>query len=299
MRGAFRKAIAASLGVHAVAAIALVVGFRGAAGRPGPSRPVLDTRVRIQLGFPAEEENREPVPTTALPEEPPPSSEAPPPEAVSSEPSASESRTDSRLQPASAPVFHPTTDLLGMVKRAAYSRPVQPAAASTKSAAPQPAWAAGGTAVHGPLEDRQAIVYVLDASGSMGEWGKFDAARAALIASLRLQPPSVRFQIVAYAGSARIVLRGAPGECLPATPGNIARTIAALESLAEPAGRSSHVEGLRTALALHPDLVLFFTDADDLPAAALRTLRKQADRPATLCVARIHPERIETPIELK
>ncbi|HEY2910411.1 MAG TPA: vWA domain-containing protein [Gemmataceae bacterium] len=161
------------------------------------------------------------------------------------------------------------------------------------------AWSVGGMAVHGPLAPNQAIVYLLDASGSMGEWGKFDAARRALVATLRLQPPNVRYQVVVYAGTATVLLRGAPGECLPATPGNLTRTIAALEALPAPAGRSNHVEGLRTALTLHPELVLFFTDGDDLPALALRNVRKQAARPATVCLARVNGDRVEAPLEVK
>ena len=142
-------------------------------------------------------------------------------------------------------------------------------------------------------------MYLLDASGSMGEWGKFDAARAALIATLRLQPPTVRFQIVIYAGTARSPLRGGAGEALPATAANIDRAIEALQTLEPPTGRSNHLEGLRVALFFRPDVALFLTDGDDLPAARFRGLVKQAEKPATICIARATARGIAAQIEVK
>ena len=58
--------------------------------------------------------------------------------------------------------------------------------------------------IHGPLNAGQSIVYILDASGSMGEWGKFDKARKKLIATLQSQRETVSFQVVIYTGALRL-----------------------------------------------------------------------------------------------
>ncbi|HEY3788299.1 MAG TPA: vWA domain-containing protein, partial [Urbifossiella sp.] len=189
-------------------------------------------------------------------------------------------------------------DVLRLLKRASFVEGSVRPAAGTMPVKGAPAWAKGGSPVHGALAPRQAIVYVLDMSGSMGEWGKFDAARRALIATLRMQPESVRFQVVVYSGTANVPLRGAPGECLPATARNVERTIAALQTLAAPAGHSNHVEGVRIALAFRPNHVLLFTDSDDLPLSAFRGLLHQAEKPADLSVAKVGAS-VEKPIPLK
>jgi len=132
----------------------------------------------------------------------------------------------------------------------------------------------------------------------MGEWGKFDRARQALIATLRIQPESARFQVVVYSGTALVPVHGAPGQCLPATPANLARTIAALEALSAPTGRSNHLEGLRSAVAFHSDLVLFFTD-DDLPRTAFRGITKSLERTVSICMAKVGTDTIESPMEVK
>ena len=133
----------------------------------------------------------------------------------------------------------------------------------------------------------------------MGEWGKFDAARGALIATLRLQPEAVRFQVVVYSGNASLPLRGAPGACLPATPGNIAKAIEALQALAAPSGRSNHAEGVRSALTFRPDIVLILTDADDLPGTQLRGVVRQSELFTKLCVATVSAQGVAAPVEVK
>jgi hypothetical protein len=109
----------------------------------------------------------------------------------------------------------------------------------------------------------------------------------------------VRYQIVVYSGAAFIPVRGAPGECISATPSNVARTMEVLESLPPPTGRSNHIEGLRTALSFHSDLVVFFTDADDVPRTAMRAQSKQFEKPVTICIAKVGAEKVEAPVELK
>lgn len=286
--GSVRSAVAASVGVHALLAVGLVLLLRWHSDRSddATTAPSIDTRAEVRFEF--LEEDASPAAEAQAEISRPPLAENSPPLANAIAIPRTLPAELSALLRIPPPVVSPVVEV-----------PVTPAVSAEPRPKPGPAWATGGTAAHGPLAPQQTIVYVLDASGSMGEWGKFDTARGALIATLKLQPESVRFQIVIYAGSATLPIRAAPGECLAATASNIDRAIEALRTLDSPAGRSNHIDGLRAALALRPDLVLFFTDADDLPMAPLRGALKQAAKPATVCLARVAARRVETPVELK
>lgn len=293
MRGAtFRRAVAASIGVHVLLAIGLVLLSRWQASQPRETRTAtIDTRAAVRFEFVSEEPEAT-VEVQPTPEVPPIAPGSP----------STEVTGDSGPPLANAIAIPRTlpSELFGLLRKSTLTEvPVRPVAATTPRSKPGPTWAAAGSPVHGALDSKQCIVYVLDASASMGEWGKFDAALGALIATLRLQPESVRFQVVIYSGTASIPLRGPSGECLPATAENLARMIEVLRAVASPAGRSNHVEGLRTALALRPDLVLIFTDADELPATAFRGIVRQAAKPATICVARVNDRGVGTPVEVK
>ena len=100
-------------------------------------------------------------------------------------------------------------------------RPAGGAVASFDAGPPSPP-------IHGTLKPGQTIIYVLDASGSMGEYGKFERARRSLIATLQEQPESVRFQVVVYAGTAILPLPAPASGCVAATPDNINRMELAL-----------------------------------------------------------------------
>jgi hypothetical protein len=285
-RPSLRKAVAMSIGAHALLAAGVALLLTRHEERPAaPS--VVDTRADVRMEF-AGEANEPPAEVQVSRSEP-----LPPSEIIAD-------AGGSRPLAGSIPHMLPA-EWLTLLKKAtaAQPAPVQPAAGSAPTTDPGPTWAQGGTAVHGPLNAKQSIVYVLDASGSMGEWGKFDAARRALVATLHLQPETVRFQVVVYSGTASVPVRSVPGACIPATAGNIARTIDALNALGSPTGRSNHAEGLRTALAFHPDLVLFFTDADDLPGAVFRGILKQASMPTMVCVGKVDARVVGTPVEVK
>jgi Mg-chelatase subunit ChlD len=145
------------------------------------------------------------------------------------------------------------------------------------------------------MKPGQCIVYVLDCSGSMGEFGKLTLARAALVRTLRQQPGEVRFQVLAYNSTARQLLAGG---CLAATPANIASTETALASL-KSTGRSNHVEAVRVAVALRPDVIVLLTDAEDLTAVSFKAVLAGAGKPVPVCVARVSAEGIGAPRELK
>lgn len=284
-RATFRNALKVSVGMH----ILLAAGFAFLLTRQSPQevRPRLDTRVDIRFEIPGEE--------TAKPEVVVPVAPEPPSNPVPAEPAPSEEPTGPARAAAIAVPSTLPSELLALLRRPPASSPSP--ATVTQVGATAPKWTVTGSAVHGPLDPKQVIVYVLDASGSMGEWAKFDAARAALIATLRLQPATVRFQIVIYSGTAAPLFR--EPECRPATAENIARAIELLESLPAPAGRSLHIEGLRTALRFRPDLVLFVTDADDLPASVLRGIVKQSEQAAKLCVSKVTANGVAKPTEVK
>src|SRR5262245_21335171 len=236
-RSSFRRAVAASLVLHAGLAVVAIVAARWPASPRQPAAAPIDTRVdepRITFVTAVEKPVTVTVPDPPAASDPgdsnPPS--APAPEPVPSGPP---------LAPAPSVPSTPPPELLPLPKQPA--APVGPAVIEvplTPSALhPPPAPApspevrpAGGTSapagnadptatpVHGALRPGQTIVYVLDASGSMGEWGKFASARRALIATLRAQPESVRVQVVVYSSTAQAVL---PGGCVPATAANVAR----------------------------------------------------------------------------
>lgn len=187
MRGGktFRRAVAASIGVHVLIAFAIAAFLRTSSDPPPPG--LLDTRAAVQLGFfPDDSAYQSRDREGAVVEVPLPDDRGSVVEQIPVPLPDGRSSVSEAVSP-------PLPDGRGSVT---------PTAATVPSA-----WAVGGTAVHGPLAADQAIVYLLDASGSMGEWGKFDAARRALVATLRLQPPNVRYQVVVYAGTATVLLR--------------------------------------------------------------------------------------------
>jgi hypothetical protein len=108
-----------------------------------------------------------------------------------------------------------------------------------------------------------SVVYVLDRSVSMGMDRKLDLARQELLASLRRLPPAARFQIIAYNTYAEPLVINGSMSLLPADPAIIEQAALALERLTA-TGDTDHAKALRRALMLHPDVVYFVTDADDL-----------------------------------
>jgi hypothetical protein len=270
-------AVAASVGLHALLALATVMLVRRNPEPAPQSRPQIDTRIT----FAAERTPEPPGPVVstpiAEPTPPDPLPPAPPPDPPTAPPSP-----PVQLPPVVRSVAVPQTlspELLARVREFAPSPAlvadpgVQPAAAAIPA---RPA----SRPVHGALAAGQRVVYLLDASGSMGEWGKFDAARDAVAATAALQPAAVDVKVVVYAVTADVVTQA---------------------SLAThtPAGRGDHVAGLRTAFGCSPDYVVWLTDSDDLPAAAVRTLVRRAGKPVTVVVARVGPDGVRPPAELR
>jgi hypothetical protein len=118
-----------------------------------------------------------------------------------------------------------------------------------------------------------SVVYVLDRSVSMGVNNKLDLACRELLASLRRLPTSSRFQVIAYNTSAEPLAIGGRIDLLPAEPAVIEEVASTLHHLVA-AGGTDHVQALRRGLALHPDVLFFVTDADDLPVAQIELVSR-------------------------
>jgi hypothetical protein len=154
--------------------------------------------------------------------------------------------------------------------------------------------APGVSPLHGAMRPGQSVVYILDCSGSMGEFGKFELARAALIATLYRQPEGVRCQVIPYNSTARLLI---PGGLI-----SVATNSHAVESklaMLEAAGRSNHTEALRLAIGLRPDAIVWLTDADDLSIAKLKSVLKSAEKPVAVYVAEVSSRGVGPPRELR
>jgi hypothetical protein len=131
----------------------------------------------------------------------------------------------------------------------------------------------------------------------MGAAEKLDRARAALSATLRQQPATVRFQVIVYAGTATPLL-ATNGTALSASAANVQSAVEKLAPL-EPRGKSNHSAAICAALAFRPDAIVLLTDADDLSAATLKPLLGSASRPVAVYVGQVTAERVQRPQELK
>lgn len=314
---ALRRAVWASVALHALAACALLLFLR-TGDEPKPAQRRIDThaadepQVRIHLAL-------DETPVSVAPPQPT-SQPAPQPDRVKQvrEPSPAKPRAAGEMVPPLAasrpqPRTLPPEVIARIRKPAAQSTggtqpevPTSPTANSQSVTDPNVKPAGGATGVstapsvrsiHGALKPEQTVVYVLDGSGSMGAAGKFDAARAALVTTLRQQPPAVRFQVIVYAGGA-VPLLASDRRGLPATPANVTAAAERLAAL-EARGPSNHLKAVRAALAFRPDVILILTDADDLAPAALKRLLAGAPKPVPVCIARVTSDGVERPREVK
>jgi hypothetical protein len=142
-----------------------------------------------------------------------------------------------------------------------------------------------------------SVVYVLDRSVSMGIDRKLDFARRKLIDSLRRLPPSVRFQVIDYNDSAKSLIVDGQRDLLPAEPAIIDKAVFLLEAL-DAAGTTNHLAALRRGLDLHPDVLFFLTDADDLKPEVISaiTQRNQHSVIHTIELTRFRTPRPEGPL---
>lgn len=274
-RIAFRRAVIVSVALHVALALVLIIVLQSRPD-PRPMPPGIDTGFDVVVhAF-----NAGPLHEIVA---------APPPEPISS--------TAVVKPPVSAPVEMGLTPRANIVPRTLPNEMLvvishSVAARNVASASPSTAI----PAIHGTLKPGQMIVYVLDSSGSMGEFGKLGLARSALLATLRGQLEDVRFQVIVYGSMAHTL--GAVNTCVPATRANIdvaASVLAALEAN----GRSNHMEAVRLAAACRPDLILLLTDAEDLSYARFKPILAAAGKPITIRVAKVTASTVGPPQELR
>jgi hypothetical protein len=157
--------------------------------------------------------------------------------------------------------------------------PAETAAGRQAAAAAAPAGAATGDGAGGAgrpgvslfavTAEGRSVVYVIDRSLSMGLNGGLAAAKREVLASLGQLPPGTRFQLVFYNRDSECLrLEGAAG-LLPVNPSTRASAARFLEAL-RASGSTDHLEALKRALAMQPDVVFLVTDADDLTPDQVR-----------------------------
>lgn len=298
-RVAFRRAVWASVALHAVAAFALIL-FVKSDDQPKPVQRGISTvsdepQVRMSLTEEAVV-NVEPTPVTALK----PAIE-PPREVEPTQPLVTSRVPPQMLPPEMLAIIRkPTPQPVGGTVTEVPVSPGGPKAVATDpnvKPAGGPSANSSATAIHGALKPSQTVVYVLDCSGSMGAAGKLDAARAALVATLKQQPATVRFQVIVYSGAATPLLTS-DGNALPASEANVRAAAEKLATL-EARGKSNHLEAVREALAFRPDFVLLLTDANELTAATFKPVLASASRPVAMCVGQVTAGAVQRPRELK
>jgi hypothetical protein len=161
------------------------------------------------------------------------------------------------------PLTSPETDPSAAPTLSSGNPPHEAATSSGSPAGGAPSGDGGITGSLFPLPAKAArVVYVLDRSVSMG--AQLDRACQELLASLRRLPPAAHFQVIAYNNYVEPLRIDGRIDLLPADPAIIDKVARALDQLAATGG-TDHTKALRRGLALHPDVLFFVTDADDLP----------------------------------
>lgn len=109
------------------------------------------------------------------------------------------------------------------------------------------------------------FVYVLDRSSSMGVSGHkpIKAVKAELVKSLKNLDTVHQFQIIFY-NEKPVIFNptGTPGRLAFASRANKERAARFIESIT-PDGNTSHVDALKLAIRLSPDVIFFLSDGDD------------------------------------
>lgn len=172
------------------------------------------------------------------------------------------------------------------------------AGAGVKSG-PGPSMAKGTTTFFQVPTEGRRIVYVVDASMSMGKDGALRAAGNELVASIKRLPSSARFQVIVYNTRPHFLMPKWE-KLLEPSPGVISAVAQAVAALTAEGG-TNHGPALEQALALSPDVVYFLTDADDLTQDHLRLARRLNHAHAvihTIELSTLHRHRPGMPLQL-
>ncbi len=119
----------------------------------------------------------------------------------------------------------------------------------------------GRASFFGAAARGQSIAYVVDASGSMADFGAMAVAKAELAASLERLVPDQRFQIVFYNNTPRAFSPDSGRQGLPRATAVEKEKARQFIRAQQPELGTVHIDALRLALASAPDAVFLLTDA--------------------------------------
>jgi hypothetical protein len=118
-----------------------------------------------------------------------------------------------------------------------------------------------GTSFFGTEAKARSFAFVIDRSGSMAFQDALTVAKEELMGSLRKLPPEARIAVIFYNQVPKRVTVAGELNLAPATESNKAQVEKQLEKLL-PEGGTDHMEALKIAIAMNPEVIFFLTDAD-------------------------------------
>ncbi|GIW82344.1 MAG: hypothetical protein KatS3mg105_4151 [Gemmatales bacterium] len=146
----------------------------------------------------------------------------------------------------------------------------------------------------------RSVVYVLDRSVSMGLNGLLEVVKTELLHSLAELPSDARFQVIFYNRHARKLHFDKDDGLMPATKDNKRRAAEQLRALVAE-GSTRHLEAIRQAIALRPEVIYFLTDADSLSPAdvdAITQLNQGKTSIHTISICRSQNSQAEATLRL-
>ncbi len=120
------------------------------------------------------------------------------------------------------------------------------------------------TSLFGVTGEGYSFVYVFDRSGSMGGSGRtsLQMVKGELLKSLRNLGETQQFQMIFYNDRPTLFNpSGVAGKLAFGNENNKQRAIQFIDSIAAEGG-TDHLEALRAATGMHPDVIFFLTDGD-------------------------------------
>jgi hypothetical protein len=138
----------------------------------------------------------------------------------------------------------------------------------------------------------------MDRSLSMGLNGALHRARREVLASLRLLPPTARFQVIAYNRQAEPLLIGGHADLLAADAATIQEAVRRLDEL-HATGGTNHFQALWRALNLRPDAIVLITDADDLTPEEVANVTRMNQGRTVIHVVELNGRRGEAETALR